>query len=61
MIDSHPANTPNDEAGLKQQRKRSIAIALALGAFVLLFYAATMVKMSATMNQTAPTAATKTP
>ena len=33
------------EAGKRRQRMRSIAIALALGGLVLLFYAATIVRM----------------
>jgi hypothetical protein len=40
------SETPQERAGReKRQRMRSIAIALALGAFAVLFYAATIVRM----------------
>jgi hypothetical protein len=39
------APVPDLEAASRQQRRRSIAIALALGALVVLFYAATMVRL----------------
>jgi len=39
------------EAQLKSRRQRSIAIALALGVLVLLFFAVTMVKGPAVLNR----------
>ena len=49
-----------DEAErLARQRKRSIAIAVSLGVLVLLFYVATLVKMSSdTPPSTTPNSAT---
>ena len=39
--------TPEEEAAFKKARKgRSLALALVLAAFVVLFYAITIVKMS---------------
>ena len=39
------------EAQLKSRRQRSIAIALALGVLVLLFFAVTLVKGPAVLNR----------
>lgn len=41
-----PGHEAGDAERLARQRKRSIAIALSLGALVVLFYVATLVKMS---------------
>ena len=45
MIDSPKYPEPLSERQVRARRNRSIAIALALGAMVLLFYAATIVRM----------------
>ena len=45
MIDSPKYPEPLSEQQVRARRNRSIAIALALGAMVLLFYAATIVRM----------------
>lgn len=39
------ADTPQPDDSAKNRRRRSLAIALALGAFALLFYAVTIVKL----------------
>lgn len=45
MSDDGQFPKPLSEQQVRARRNRSIAIALALGAMVLLFYAATMVRM----------------
>jgi hypothetical protein len=47
VTDNVDQNTVDQRERDKRQRGRSIAIALALGGFVLLFYAATIVRMGA--------------
>ena len=50
MTDRKRAAQPTDETErARRQRSRSVAIALALGAMCLLFYAATMVRMRASV------------
>lgn len=39
------ADTPRQDQAARNRRRRSVAIALALGAFALLFYAVTIVKL----------------
>lgn len=39
------AQSPRQDLGTRNRRRRSLAIALALGAFALLFYLLTIVKM----------------
>ncbi len=46
-LDQRPEDQPERE---KRQRGRNIAIALALGAFALLFYAATIVRMGGNVS-----------
>ena len=44
MVDKQPQGIVLTEAQKKSRRERSIAIALALGVLVLLFFAVTLVK-----------------
>jgi hypothetical protein len=47
---------PNSDQG-KRQQMRSVAIALGLGFMVLLFYAATLVRIGGAMNDRTPVTA----
>ena len=51
MADQPPDGIVLTEAQKRSQRRRSVAIALALGVLVLLFFAVTMVKGPAVLNR----------
>ena len=51
MRDDKPERIVLTEAQKRKQRARSIAIALALGALVILFYIVTLVKGPGVLNQ----------
>jgi hypothetical protein len=51
MVEQEPDGIVLTEAQKKSRRRRSIAIALALGVLVVLFFAVTLVKGPAVLNR----------